>query len=251
MTNIIQDNVTYQDLIKTAAHSLHELIKNDSLPKGTYKKSSVTVTMGVGVTIGKDPVKVDAYKPDEYPQEELGFKSQEKTFDLIEEEVRAEDYIPPTEEEIIEDINDFIKRLDMPTDGVPTSEGLVTFFFALNFFVEKAIIKKTVSAEEGEPVKMHLHYKIPEYREYSKINFRGKAQNTVTQDRIGAIYNQVKATSMLSDGARQTVLKSSAHTSSSSSSSCSSSCSSSSCSSSCSSSSSSSSSLFIAYFNLA
>ena len=226
MANIIQDNVTYQDLIKTAAHSLYELIKNDSLPKGTYKKSSVTVTVGQGVEYGKDPTK--ASSRDEYPQEETGFKSEKKTFDLVEEEVRAEDYNPPTEEEIIEDINNFISNLNMPVEGIPTNEGLITFFFALNFFIEKAVIKKTVSAEEGEKVKLHLHYKAPQAQDYNKINFRGKAQTTITQDRIGAIYNQVKSTSLLSDEARQTLVKSSAHTSSSSSSSCSSSCSSSS-----------------------
>ena len=46
--------------------------------------------------------------------------------------------------------------LDKPV----TEDGLVSFFFALNFFVEKAIIKKQSSAQNNKDVTYFFLYKI-------------------------------------------------------------------------------------------
>ena len=139
MINIIQNNVTYQDMIQTAAQSLYDLVKNDSLPQGIYKKASVTVTVGQGVEYGKTQTRaVDQYA------KEYGFESAEKTYELVEEEVRTENYVAPSKDKIVEDIKNFISGINLPIEGIPTHEGLVAFFFALNFFVEKAIMQKKI-----------------------------------------------------------------------------------------------------------
>ena len=234
-------NFTYNDILSKAAHSLYTQISqldNGKIPaqNSLYRNNQITHTLGAGVSYILDNNKGPA----------------EKTYTFGTIEVNAESYTLPSESQILEDMKSFMKEFGL--DKPVTEDGLVSFFFALNFFIEKAIIKKHASAQDNN-VSYFIHYQKPELNSYvSYITKAGLAgdknttftiDNSVSQDKISAIYDQLK-TSELSDGVRPAKLS---FSSSSNSSSCSSS-SSSSCSSSCSSSSSSSSSLFIAYFNL-
>ena len=230
-----KSNVTYESLIASAAKSLHTRLENESVPIGIYRENKATIT------IAKDSIYGDTIS---------GRRTHEKTVELKDVEERVEDYVTPSEEQIKSDITEFMKAISIPVSNVvPTGDGAVSFFYALNYFVEKAVMKKIKTAEDGN-VTYHLHYKVPDASSYNKIPYSYKELNVISSNKVENIYNQVKKTCMLSDEVRETQIKTSTHTSSSSSSSCSSSsCSSSSCSSS--SSSSSSSSLFIAYFNLA
>ena len=215
--NVIEDEVTYATLITSAAESLYNLISESSIVAGTYRNNAVDVLIGTGGTYGTN---------------EAGKVTHEKTVMLTETENRSEDYTVPTIDEIAEDIAVFMEQLGFPIDNtIPTSDGALSFFFALNYFIEKAIIKRAVTAEDGSEVTYHLHYQTPNASDYTKIPFNYALGTTITQEKISNIYNQVKSTSLLSDNARATNLSSAAHTSSSSSSSC-------------------SSSAFIAYFNL-
>lgn len=215
--NVIEDEVTYATLITCAAESLYNLLSESSVAAGTFRNNIVSVTIGTGGTYGTAA---------------SGKVTHEQTVTLTETENRSEDYTVPELEVIMQDMCIFLNDLGFPVDNtIPTSDGALSFFFALNFFVEKAIIKRAVTAEEGSEVTYHLHYQAPSSSDYTKIPFNYALGTTITQEKISNIYNQVKSTSLLSDNARATNLSSAAHTSSSSSSSC-------------------SSSAFIAYFNL-
>ena len=233
LTNI-KSNVTYASLIASAATSLYNRLKNESVPTGVYRQNKATITIAAGSVYG-DTIK--------------GTTTHAKTVELTDIEERTENYVTPSEAQIKNDIANFMKAISIPVSSeVPTGDGALSFFYALNYFVEKAVMKKIKTAENGS-VTYHLHYKAPSASSYSKIPCSYKELNVITSNKVADIYNQVKKTCLLSDEVRKTQIKTSTHASSSSSSSCSSSsCSSSSCSSS--SSSSSSSSLFIAYFNL-
>lgn len=233
--NNIKSNVTYASLIASAAKSLYTRLKNESVPTGVYRQNKATITIAAGSVYG-DTIK--------------GTTTHAHTVELKDIEERTENYVAPSETQIKNDITNFMKGISIPVSNeVPTGDGALSFFYALNYFVEKAVMKKIKTAENGS-VTYHLHYKAPSASSYSKIPCSYKELNVITSNKVENIYNQVKKTCLLSDEVRKTQIKTSTHASSSSSSSCSSSsCSSSSCSSS--SSSSSSSSLFIAYFNLA
>ncbi len=232
VSNNISNNVTYSKLISSAANSLYNKLVSSSQSKGQYRKNSATFEIGGGVWYGSN-------QNQEY---------QDNIVTISCTEERTEDYTAPSVAKITQDINAFMSALNIPTGNtLPTNDGLISFIFALNYFLEKAIIKRTISAENSG-VKYHLHYQAPAASSYDPLNHNYPTKNTVTEYKIASIYDQLRGTSLLSDNARKTniVSNASSHTSSSSSSSCSSSSSSS-----CSSSSSSSSSLFIAYFNLA
>lgn len=233
---------TYNDILKKAAHTLYTQLtqlNNGKIPaqNSLYRDNQITKTLGQGVYYILGNTKGSA----------------EKTYTFGTTEVNAESYTLPSESQILEDMTNFSKEFGL--DKPVTEDGLVSFFFVLNFFVEKAIIKKHASANNND-VNYFIHYQKPATNSY--ISYITKAgltdnknttftiDNSISQDKITAIYDQLK-TSELSDNVRPAKLS---FSSSSNSSSCSSSCSSSSSSSSCSSSSSSSSSLFIAYFNL-
>ena len=215
--NVIQSDVTYASLISSAAAALYSLISNSSVATGTYRNNALSVTIGSGATYGTN---------------EAGKSSHAKTVTLTETENRSAAYTAPTQATITSDITTFMSGIGIPTGStVPTSEGALSFFFALNFFIEKAIIKRSITAANGAAATYHIHYQAPSASSYTKLPYSYSMANTVTQEKITDIYNQVKTTSLLSGGVRATSISSAAHTSSS-------------CSSSC------SSSAFIAYFNL-
>lgn len=221
-SNILNETVTYASLIDSAATSLYNKLYGSSVSAGTYRNNSFTFTIGSGVICG---------------EKRSSWVSQERTVTLTETEKRNETYTPPTKDTIVSDIKNFMSELGIPTDKTtPTPDGVISFFFALNFFVEKAVIKRAITASDDTSSTYHLHYKVPSSSSYTSIPHNYEAQNTITEEKITNIYNQIKTTSLLSDDARGVEISSSAHSSSCSSSSCSSSC--------------SSSSSFIVYFNL-
>ena len=236
VSTILDSNVTYESLIDSAATSLYNRLKDSSVDVGIYRTniSEFTIAEGMNSHSGR-----------------YGSASSLASTVTIEEvENRNENYIAPTKDIIVDDIKKFMSGVGIPiNDTNPTSDGLISFFFALNFFVEKAVIKRAITAPNNEESSYHLHYKAPVSSSYSKVPFNYKELNSITTNKIENIYSQLKSTSLLSDNARTINIASSSHKSSCSSSSCSSS-SSSSCSSSSSSSSCSSSSIFIAYFNI-
>lgn len=231
--SILDNNVTYSLLIDTAAGLLYNQLKSYSVNAGTYRQNAVSMKIGGGTFKNGEAV----------PTYTVKIKAPEEI---------SESYTSPTKGTIKNDIVKFLDSLGIPCgDDVPTPDGIISFFFALNFFVEKAVIKRVTNADSTPT--LHLHYKAPSSSSYSMLPFElydaNKVQkdlNSVTVDKIGNIYNQLKTTSLLSDDARKTNIASGTYSSSSSSSSCSSSSSSSSSSCSC----SSSSSLFVAYFNI-
>jgi hypothetical protein len=218
--NIVDSNVTYEALINSAANSLYNELMSSSVSSGTYKNNKVSFTIGSGVTCG------------------AGTKySQSKVVTLTETEKRNETYTAPTLNQILNDLATFMDGVGVPINNTtPTPDGAISFFFALNFFVEKAIIKRAVSVSDNANPTYHLHYKAPSPSSYSKIPYNYSETNTTTEQKINNIYNQLKSTSLLSDEVRGMSISSAAHSSSCSSSSCSSS--------------SCSSSSFIVYFNL-
>ena len=192
LSNIIQNSVTYKGLIESAANTLYNLLKNDSLPQGVYKNTVASFTIGQGVVYGSA----------------ASSTNQAKTVQLSETEVRTDTYNAPSLSTIINDINTFMVNLGIQTDSsVPSNDGLVTFLFALNFFIEKAVIRKNASVTDSG-VTHHLHYKAPSAASYDKLKIETSVKNTITEDKIGAIYSQVKSTSLLSDPARLTNIKS-------------------------------------------
>ena len=212
-SNILNSDVTYASLISSAAASLYSKLSSSSVSTGTYRNNAVTFTIGSGVTTSHngDPA---------------------KSVTITETENRSTAYTAPTQATITSDLTTFMSGVGIPTDSsVPTPEGAVSFFFALNFFVEKAVIKRAITAANNTAATYHLHYQAPAASSYSKIPYSTSVPNIITADKITNIYNQIKSTSLLSGGVRATAITSGAHTSSS-------------CSSSCSSSS------FIVYFNL-
>lgn len=227
--NILNDSVTYESLIDSAATSLYNKLKNHAIYTSEdnpheYRFNSVSFVIGSGVTCGhKRATKV----------------SQAKTVTLKEQEVINVEYIPPSKETIVSDIKTFMREVNVPIDNTnPTPDGAISFFFALNFFVEKAVIKRPINAPQGgNVITYHLHYEAPSALSYSyvhKIPYNYKIQNTITTEKINNIYNQLKTTNLLSDDVRNVSIiapgGTSSHTSSCSSSSC--------------------SSVFIAYYNL-
>ena len=215
--SILNSDVTYASLISSAAASLYSVLSSSSVSTGTYRNNTASFTIGSGVTCGTN---------------EAGFTSHSKSVTLTETENRSAAYTAPTQATITNDITTFMSGVGIPTDSsVPTPDGAISFFFALNFFVEKAVIKRPITAANNTAATYHLHYKAPAASSYTKIPYSYSAPNTITADKITNIYNQVKSTSLLSDNARAMSIASGAHTSSSSSSSC-------------------SSSSFIVYFNL-
>lgn len=212
MADIINSEVTYKKLIDSAAKSIYDqAAANQSVGTGVFKTTTKSITIGKGVT---NDAKVD----------------QGKTATLKEVESRTAAYTTPTLAKITTDLTAFMTRSGIPVgDTVPSSSGIISFFYALNFFVEKAFIYKNYTGEESG-VKYHRHYTTPT-NAYTAIKVGVQGDNRITQSRISDIYNQVRTTSQIFDGPRATSVSSSAHTSSS-------------CSSSCSSSS------FIAYFNI-
>lgn len=219
-SNILDSNVTYKTLINSAANSLYNELASSSVGGGTYRNNQVSFTIGSGVTCGGNT---------KY--------SQSKVVTLTETENRNETYTAPTLSQILYDLTTFMNAVGIPTnDTTPTPDGAISFFFALNFFVEKAVIRRAVTAANNATPTYHLHYKAPSSSSYSKIPYSYSEKNTTTEQKISNIYNQLKSTSLLSDGVRGMSISSAAHSSSCSSSSCSSS--------------SCSSSSFIVYFNL-
>ena len=212
-SNILNSDVTYASLISSAAASLYSKLSSSSVSTGTYRNNAVTFTIGSGVTTSHngDPA---------------------KSVTITETENRSSAYTAPTQATITSDLKTFMSGVGIPTDSsVPTPEGAVSFFFALNFFVEKAVIKRAITAANNAAATYHLPYQAPAASSYTKIPYSTSVPNIITVDKITNIYNQIKSTSLLSGGVRATAVTSGAHTSSS-------------CSSSCSSSS------FIVYFNL-
>lgn len=212
-SNILNSDVTYASLISSAAASLYSKLSSSSVSTGTYRNNAVTFTIGSGVTTSHNG-------------------SPTKSVTITETENRSSAYTTPTQATITNDLTTFMSGVGIPTDSsVPTPEGAVSFFFALNFFVEKAVIKRAITAANNAAATYHLHYQAPAASSYTKIPYSTSVPNIITADKITNIYNQIKSTSLLSGGVRATAITSGAHTSSS-------------CSSSCSSSS------FIVYFNL-
>ena len=234
VSNILDSNVTYSSLINSAADSLYNRLKNETINNGTVYRDNI-VNFSIGAEVNG-----------------IGAGNQRRDVTLNEKEIINETYTPPSKNTIINDITKFMSANGIPTDNTnPTPDGVISFIFALNFFVEKAIIKRAIESNNNTSTQYHLHYKVPT-SSYYKLPYNYSTKNTITTNKINDIYTHLKTTSLLSDNARSVNIASGSHTSSSSSSSCSSS-SSSSCSSSSSSSSSScssSSSIFIAYFNL-
>lgn len=219
-SNILDSNVTYEALINSAANSLYNELASSSVGDGTYRNNKVSFTIGSGVTCGGNT---------KY--------SQSKVVTLTETENRNETYTAPTLSQILNDLTTFMNDIGIPTNKtIPTPDGAISFFFALNFFVEKAVIRRAVTAANNATPTYHLHYKAPSSSSYSKIPYSYSEKNTTTEQKISNIYNQLKSTSLLSDEVRGMSISSAAHSSSCSSSSCSSS--------------SCSSSSFIVYFNL-
>lgn len=209
--NILNETVTYSSLIDAAATSLYNKLSGSSVSAGTYRNNSFTFTIGAG-HVNKAGT------------------SSAKNVTLTETENR-ESYTAPTKDTIVSDIKNFMSGLGIPTNNTtPTPDGVISFFFALNFFVEKAVIKRAITASNNTSSTYHLHYKVPSSSSYTSIPHNYEAQNTITEEKITNIYNQIKTTSLLSDNARGVKISSAAHTSSCSSSSC--------------------SSVFIAYYNL-
>lgn len=211
-SSIINENVTYASLIDSAATILYNKLSSSSVKAGVYRDNAFTFAIG-GVGTSHHGV-------------------QKYNITLRETENRSEDYTSPTKAKIVTDITSFMNGVNIPTNNTtPTSDGMISFLFALNFFVEKAIIKRAITAPNNSASSYHLHYKEPSASSYkNSILYTYDAQNSVTTEKIDNIYYQLKTTSLLSDNARKTNIKSAAHTSSCSSSSC--------------------SSVFIAYFNL-
>ena len=214
--NILNSTVTYASLIDSASTALYNKLSGSGLSAGTYRTNSATFTIGSGVSCG---------------HKRGSWVSQAKSVTLTETENRNETYTPPTKATIINDITNFMNAVGVPTNNTnPTPEGAISFFFALNFFVEKAVIKRASTSPNNGDSTYHLHYKAPSASSYNKIPYNYIIQNTITTDKITTIYNQLKSTSLLSDNVRGMNIASAAHTSSCSSSSC--------------------SSVFIAYYNL-
>lgn len=216
MASSIFSGVTYSSLIDSAAAALYSKLSSASVSTGTYRNNATSITLGSGVTYGTN---------------EAGFSSAAATKTLTETENRSSAYTTPTQATITSDIKTFMSGVGIPTDtSVPTPDGALSFFFALNFFVEKAVMKRAITASNNTNSTYHLHYSAPSASSYTKIPYSYSAANSITAEKITNIYSQLKSTSLLSGGVRSTGLTSAAHTSSSSSSSC--------------------SSVFIAYFNL-
>ena len=212
-TSIINNTVTYNSLINITAKTLSDKLANSGVPKKVFRNNTANFTIGENVTCGEDNSKVD----------------QKKDVTLTEtESIQA--YTPPTVVQITSDIKSFMTSLGFPvTTEVPTSDSLISFMFALNWFIDKAVMQRAV--ESNTDIVYHLHYKAPLASSYSKIPYSNELADTITTSKIENIYKQISTTNILSDNVRVATLSSSAHTSSSSSSSC-------------------SSSSFIAYFNL-
>jgi hypothetical protein len=235
VTSILDSEVTYASLIDLAASSLYNVLSNESVNGGIYRKNSSTFTIANGMyrEYGKPITK----------------ESLAKNVTIEVAENIDENYITPTKNRIADDIKNFMDGIGVPTSETnPTPDGIISFFFALNFFVEKAVMKRAITSPNNAESSYHLHYKAPT-SSYSKIPYNYKELNSVTKNKIENIYSQLETTSLLSDNVRPIKIATGSYKSSCSSSSCSSS-SSSSCSSSSSSSSCSSSSIFIAYFNI-
>ena len=218
--NIIQNDVTYSFLIEKAAELLYSKIRNTGVDPGTFRTNKASFRLNIG-----------------------GGRTQSVT--LTETERRSETYVPPTQDKIKREITSFMDTIGIPTGNtVPTNDSLISFFFALNYFLEKALINRAITGEENS-ITYHIHYQTPSASAYKKLNYTYPMENSISEDKITAIYNQLKETNLLADGVRRVALSSSAHTSSSSSISSSSSSFISRCS--CS---SIYSSMFIAFFNL-
>ena len=212
-SDIIDKNVTYTSLIASAANLLYNKLSSSSVSvdDGEYRTDEFTFKVG-GVNTSHHG-------------------RQEFNITIKETENRSENYTSPTKDIIVKDITTFMKGVNIPvTNTTPTSDGMISFLFALNFFVEKAVIKRAITAPNNSSSEYHLHYKAPSPSLYkNNIPYTYNVQNSVTTEKIDNIYYQLKTTSLLSDNARKTNV-SATHTSSCSSSSC--------------------SSVFIAYFNL-
>lgn len=212
-SNILDNSVTYASLINAAGAALYNVLKNQSIGTGTYRTNSHTFTIGSQVNTKHHG-------------------NQKRTVTITEREDRTESYTTPTQSKIISDIKVFMSGVGVPTGSTnPTPDGAISFFFALNYFVEKAVIKRAITSPMDANSTYHLHYKPPTASSYSKIPYNYTTPNTTTTEKINNIYRQLKTTNLLSDNVRATKIASGAHTSSCSSSSC-------------------SSSAFIAYFNL-
>lgn len=208
--NNINNNLTYAELIKKAADSLYlHITENKQVITSNFRKDTFEITIGKNVIC-------------------MG-NSQEKKAQLTEIQNSNENF-DVTTDIIQQDIVNFMNKIGILANENVTAEGLMSFFFALNYFSEKAIIEIPYSAENNS-IQCKLQYKNPDVAEYMKIPFEKTSNNRITQAKITNLYNQIKSTSQLSKDARSISISSAAHTSSS-------------CSSSC------SSSAFIAYFNL-
>lgn len=209
MSDIINNEVTYKKLIDSAAKTIYDKVVQNSVGVGVFKTTTKNITIGSGVTNDKN--------------EDLGISAT-----LKEVENRSDTYTPPTLAKITTDLTNFMTKAGIPTGNtVPSGSGAISFFYALNFFIEKALTRANYIGEESG-VKYYLKYTNPT-NSYTRIEYG--PDERVYYSRISSIYNQIKNTSQIYDGPKGMNLSSSAHTSSS-------------CSSSCSSSS------FIAYFNL-
>ena len=158
--DVIDKNITYESLIDSAASSLHSFLSNSSVSIGQFRESSAQFTIGGGVK--------------GYLTDSKGYvvynNDQGKSVSIKEIETRDSSYSTPSKDRIVADLRKFLSSLQIPIkDSIPTQNGLLAFLFALNFFMEKAVIKRVIQAENKVNPIYHFHYETPTITNFTSL----------------------------------------------------------------------------------